>query len=229
MVPRGSGPEWQERLPSLPRTTDRLRTGRGASASYNNLRLNGSQWQASSWHGRSAFRGKATSREESGEVASEENTEHPSIWSGTKPSNLVAVAEWRLGSLVPAVIPEEANTWKAGRIAALALFLGGSFWAWHMALLVARSPEDIGGRVLCIPGYLVWALWGLRALNLGSKRLHRIIWTLSLLLHLSWLALIAVTTAATGGLALAMIPLQTVWCLSAAMVSAAFVVGHADA
>ena len=125
--------------------------------------------------------------------------------------------------------PEEANTWKAGRIAALALFLGGSFWAWQMAMLVASTPGDIGGRILCVPGYLVWALWGLRALNLGSKGLPRIIWTLSLLLHLSWLSLIAVTTAATGGLTLAMIPLQTVWCLSAAMVSAAFVVGHADA
>lgn len=115
------------------------------------------------------------------------------------------------------------SEWKAGRVAAALLFLGGAFWAWYLL------PSSSADWAFYAAGLLVWALWGVRALNLGSPVVHRAVWILSLLLHLGWLWLAAAATAMTGGFALFAVPIQIIWCLIAAIVSCAFIIGGADA
>ena len=103
------------------------------------------------------------------------------------------------------------------------LFLGGAFWTWYLV------PSSSAEWAFYAPGLLMWALWGARALNLGSPVVHRVVWILSLLLHLGWLWLAAAATALCGGFALIAVPIQIIWCLIAAIVSSAFILGSADA
>jgi hypothetical protein len=115
------------------------------------------------------------------------------------------------------------SEWKAGRIAAAVLFVGGAFWTWYL------FPSSSGELAFFAAGLLIWALWGVRALNLGPPAVHRAVWILSLLLHLGWLWLAAAATALSGGFALIAVPIQIIWCLIAAIVSSAFILGGADA
>jgi hypothetical protein len=115
-----------------------------------------------------------------------------------------------------------ASKWKAGRIAAAVLFFGGAFWTWYL------FPSSSGEWTLFAAGLLIWALWGMRALNLGPPAIHRAVWILSLLLHLGWLWLAAAATALSGWFALIAVPIQIIWCLIAAIVSSTFILRGSD-
>ncbi len=72
-----------------------------------------------------------------------------------------------------------SSRWPVGRVAAALLFAGGAGWA----ITFARRAEFPKVYLL---GYVVWALWGLRAFGLSHPRFRSVAWAISTFWHLVW-------------------------------------------
>ena len=107
--------------------------------------------------------------------------------------------------------------WPPGRVAAALLFLAGMGWAF--TLYLRPFPW------MYAPGYLVWVLWGLRALGMHSRWFLKLTWSVSTLWHLIWFAL-SIWLLVGSLMWLGFGGLQLLWSIAAFLVSMALWSGN---
>ena len=77
---------------------------------------------------------------------------------------------------------QTGSKWPAGRIAAALLFVGGTGWAVTFSM-----PSEF--ERLFLPGFFVWALWGLRVIGFDQPKFRNFMWGVSTIWHLVWFLL----------------------------------------
>ena len=113
-----------------------------------------------------------------------------------------------------------SSRWSAGRIAAAFLFVVGAAWTVTFAR-GSEFPKLYPPGYLVLPGYVVWVLWGLRAVGISHPRFRSVTWCISTLWHLVWflLSLWLLPGLFFFGIALWTIPMQMGWTVIAFMTS----------
>ena len=104
------------------------------------------------------------------------------------------------------------------RLVALLAFVSGFFW---MVQIGRRFLDQGSIHGLFLPGIVIWLLWGVMALGLGSTRFCRVTWLISCLWHGLLSLLCVAMVVALAGLPLLFAPLEIAWVILLAIVSGA--------